>query len=653
MNALLARFRIGTKVMTIAGLALLGFVAVFIALVTAQSFETESEAARQSALAQYIGVRDISEDFLNARRREKDFLLRKDKSYVDKHTEVSQHIASDIGTLATIIDPAQKDALAKLEATYKEYDARFLEIAGDAIAMGLTPETGLLGKLRGAVHEIEDALKKQNDPLLTISMLTMRRNEKDFMARGDKKYIEALTKERAHFDDLVKASTIPADTQKQLLTLSAAYEGQFIEMANLQLTVADKLSGMSEAYAAAEPVLVDIRKVSQQRFTDATDEIERVQETANYWMLGSLLGAAIIVLGLAWLVGRCISRPVAGLAFAMERLSAGDKSVDVAVIGKDEVASMAGAFGVFKQSMIEAERMRVEQEETKQKAERDRKAMLMQLADRFESAVGGVVTEVTSAATQLQGTAKSLTASAEEASRQSSAVASASEEMTQSVHSVASATEELSASITEISARLNESTVIVSGAVSQADQTNGKVRALADAAQRIGDVVRLISEIASQTNLLALNATIEAARAGEAGKGFAVVASEVKTLATQTAKATEEIGEQVRAIQNATSSSAEAITQITGTIGRVSEISTAIVAAVEEQGAATQEISRNVQQAATGASEVSANIHGVSAASQQTSAGSFQVLSAADALARNGAVLKDEVGSFLRQVRAG
>jgi methyl-accepting chemotaxis protein len=639
--------------MMIAGLALLGFVAVFIALATAQSIEARSEAARQSALAQYIGVRDISEDFLNARRREKDFLLRKEKSYVDKHTEVSQRIESDIGAIATRIDPAQKDALAKLDATYKEYDARFLEIADDTMTMGLTPDTGLLGKLRGAVHDIENALKNQSDPSLTISMLTMRRHEKDFMARGDKKYMEALIQERAHFDDLVKASSIPADTQKSLLALSAAYEAQFVEMAKLQLTVAEKLSGMSEAYAAAEPVLADIRKVSQQRFTEATAEIERVQESAKTWMQGSLLAAAIIVLGLAWLVGRCISKPVAGLAFAMERLSAGDKSVAVAVVGKDEVAKMAGAFSVFKQSMIDAERMRLEQEEEKARAERERKAMLLQLADRFESTVGGVVTEVTSAATQLQGTAKGLTASAEEASRQSSAVASASEEMTQNVHSVAAATEELSASITEISARLNESSTIVDGAVSQADQTNGKVRALADAAQRIGDVVRLISEIASQTNLLALNATIEAARAGEAGKGFAVVASEVKTLATQTAKATEEIGEQVRAIQDATSSSAEAITRITGTIGKVSEISTAIVAAVEEQGAATQEISRNVQQAATGASEVSANIHGVSAASQQTSAGSIQVLSAADALARNGAVLKDEVGSFLRQVRAG
>jgi methyl-accepting chemotaxis protein len=650
---MLARVRIGTKVMLIAGLALLGFVAVFVALTTAQAVEKRVDATRQSALAQYMAVRDISEDFLNARRREKDFLLRRDQSYVEKHAEVSKRVESDVAALSAIIDPAQKDELAKLGETYKEYDARFAEISQDAINMGLTPDTGLLGKLRGAVHEIEDALKKQANPDLKISMLTLRRHEKDFMARGDKKYIDALTQERAHFDDLVKASTLSTDEQKQFLGLSAAYGTAFQDMAKLQLAVAEKLSGMSEAYAAAEPILTDIRKVSQQRFTDAQSEIQRINAAARNWMLGALLGAAIIVLGLAWLVGRAISKPVTRLASAMERLSAGDKSVAVEVVGKDEVASMAGAFGVFKQSMIDAERMRTEQEEAKVQAERERKAMMLQLADRFESTVGGVVAAVTSAASQLHGTAQGLTASAEEATRQSATVASASEEVTQNVHSVASATEELSASITEISARLNESTSIVNGAVSQADQTNGKVRTLADAAQRIGDVVRLISEIASQTNLLALNATIEAARAGEAGKGFAVVASEVKTLATQTAKATEEIGDQVRAIQEATNSSAEAITTITGTIGKVSEISAAIVAAVEEQGASTQEIARNIQQAATGASEVSANIHGVTTASQETSAGSIQVLSAANELARNGAVLKDEVGAFLRQVRAG
>jgi methyl-accepting chemotaxis protein len=224
--------------------------------------------------------------------------------------------------------------------------------------------------------------------------------------------------------------------------------------------------------------------------------------------------------------------------------------------------------------------------------------------------------------------------------------------MTQNVQTVASATEELAASIREIGNQVTESTGIISGAVEQAEDTNGKVRLLADAAQKIGDVVTLINEIASQTNLLALNATIEAARAGEAGKGFAVVASEVKNLATQTAKATEEIAAQVRAIQDSTDQSAKAIGEISHTINRVNEISTAIASAVEEQGAATQEISRNVQQASSGTAEVTSNIIGVTQASQQTSAGSSQVLSAASELARNGERLRSEVEDFLKTVRS-
>jgi methyl-accepting chemotaxis protein len=370
---------------------------------------------------------------------------------------------------------------------------------------------------------------------------------------------------------------------------------------------------------------------------------------------------ALTVAGIAILLGilvgffvaRGISRPVVAMTAAMRDLAGGNKQVEIPAQGrKDEIGEMAGAVQVFKDNMIEADRLRAEQELTKTRLEAERRQAMLDLASRFEGTVGGIVSGVNSAATELQSTAQSMSATAEQTTRQSTAVAAASEETTQNVQTVASATEELSASIAEITNQVTESTRIIGDAVSQADDTNAKVQGLYEAAQRIGDVVRLINDIAGQTNLLALNATIEAARAGEAGKGFAVVASEVKTLANQTAKATEEIAGQVRTIQDATATSAEAIGNITKTIGRVNEISTAIASAVEEQGAATQEISRNVQQAAHGTQEVSANISGVTQAAQQTGAAAAEVLTASTELGKNGVLLKSQVEEFLRTVRA-
>jgi methyl-accepting chemotaxis protein len=274
------------------------------------------------------------------------------------------------------------------------------------------------------------------------------------------------------------------------------------------------------------------------------------------------------------------------------------------------------------------------------------------LAENFEQQVMGVVEAVSSAATEMERSAQSLTSSSEQTAQQAQSVSAAAEQASANVQTVSSASEELSSSIQEISRQVGESSRISSEASQQAAETNRQVEGLKAAADKIGEVVQLISDIAEQTNLLALNATIEAARAGDAGKGFAVVANEVKSLANQTAKATQEIRGQVAQIQAETGSAVEAIRGISETIDRVNEIAQAVASAVEEQGAATQEIARNVQEASQGTQEVTENIAGVSQAAQEAGSGSSQVLSAASELASQANTLRSEVDSFLGEVRA-
>lgn len=423
-----------------------------------------------------------------------------------------------------------------------------------------------------------------------------------------------------------------------------------LDSADLGQLMLDAARNLNVGLSTTVSQLVDNVKVE----TDAASARAR-QKVATATIVMLALGALTLVGSVlfVWLyVGRNILRRIGMLQDAMKRLSDGD--LDAAIDrGRqhDEIAAMAGSLDVFRDSMIRARALSAEQDRDRA-AKIERTSRIEDRIQEFEKTVHVALEGLLASANAMQQTAQDMTETAQRSSTLAGTVAAAAEQTSVNVQTVSAGTEELSSSIAEISRQVTNSAEIANRAVAEATETDATMQGLAASASRISVVIDLIQNIASQTNLLALNATIEAARAGEAGRGFAVVASEVKTLASQTARATDDIRSQIAEMQAATGTAVGAIRNVGATIATINEVATTIAAAVEEQGVATREIARNIMHAAGGTSEVSSNIVGVSQSSQHAGTTAGEVLSASDALRREAEMLRQEIDTFLAGIRA-
>jgi methyl-accepting chemotaxis protein len=586
-----------------------------------------------------------------------------------------------------VVTGKEDDAKAALAAETSLKDAIDQSMKGTTNPARLNQITRLAREFRAFTKIFADILRVKNEStLLTQNQLTrggttLRYKLDDLASNAAEAELPAIELGAKQVAAQYQAAMVLANTfvinSDMTVATSALARLKFVENSLKAISSTDEkiVQGLKEVSALLEEYRQTlgelttemaesadaIMKGSNAMKADLLSDQQRLESESNATIgeterLVVMLALGGFLLGgtLAVLLGKGISRPMTSMCKAMRELANGNFDVVLPGLGrKDELGEMASAVEEFKvQAVVKAERDAAAHDAQNKASSAARRTELIRFADDFEAAVGAIVSNVSASAVQLEAAAGTLTRTAETTQSLSSQVSGSSEEASNNMQSVASATEELSASVDEIGRRVRESSQIAEAAVLQAKQTDGRISKLSRAAQEIGDVVKLITAIAEQTNLLALNATIEAARAGDAGRGFAVVASEVKSLASQTAKATDEISSHISGMQGATQESVAAIKEIGGTIAKISDIAATISSAVEQQSSATQEIARSVQNVAEGTQEAAANIMRVNRGATETGSASEDVLSSARTLSTESTRLREELDRFMANIRA-
>lgn len=623
---------------------------------------TFAQRVQEAGLAQ-----QLDRDIIGLRRYSREFILLGSHSDSAKVREIAKQLQTSIQEgLEISKDSERHQHLQDASTAFESYMNNFKEIAKlKGEQNGLVDVLGTAGEILTA-----DSLSLQNEADNNISnglaMLTSKLTSSNLQAQMninkmiDERDVSFAEKASSHFrviqdclqklqfsapkewqarlNELARNLADYKSTSARITEINTQMEVKYQELQNLGGRIAEDMSKISESAA-----------LEQKAIEQSVLSIQHTSQTINllFTLIGVVLAGVIAVS-----VGSIISRPVLTMAQTMRTLAGGDLNVQIPDQERhDEVGIMAQALNIFHQGMVQNRQLTAEQELSRQKRE-TRSNYVEGLAKEFAEQSSQALSAVEIAVTQLRSTADGMSNTAESTSSMATDVTHSAEEASTSVQTVASAAEELSSSINEIGRQVSKSLQIANNAMEKVTTTNTHVRNLADSAQKIDDVVSLINDIASQTNLLALNATIEAARAGEAGKGFAVVANEVKTLANQTARATEEITQQITSVQTATQRSVEAIDQIGSIIQTINQITTTIASSVEEQGAATQEIARNVQQAAENTQQVSSTITGVMHAASDTGHAAHDVLDAATELSRRCDDLRGSVQHFLEEIQS-